>query len=168
MTLPEAPAPDLTNTPWKDPRQRPLIEIESLTKRFDDFVAVDSVDLKIYRRELFTILGGSGCGKTTLLRMLAGFERPTAGRIRIDGVDVTDLPPYQRPVNMMFQSYAVFPHMTVERNIAYGLKKERLPAAEIAERVARMLELVQLTPLQGASHTSSAAASSSGWRWQGR
>ena len=135
------------NTPWKDPLQRPFIEIESLTKRFGDFIAVDSVDLKIYRRELFTILGGSGCGKTTLLRMLAGFEKPTTGRIRIDGVDVTDLPPYARPVNMMFQSYAVFPHMNVKQNIAYGLRKEKLPAPEIKERVTHMLELVQLTPL---------------------
>ena len=135
------------NTPWMDPLQRPFIEIESLSKRFGDFIAVDSVDLKIYRRELFTILGGSGCGKTTLLRMLAGFEKPTAGRIRIDGVDVTDLPPYARPVNMMFQSYAVFPHMNVKQNIAYGLRKEKLPTQEIKERVAHMLELVQLTPL---------------------
>jgi putrescine transport system ATP-binding protein len=140
-------AADLVNTPWKDPQKRPFIEIESLSKRFGDFVAVDNVDLKIYQRELFTILGGSGCGKTTLLRMLAGFEKPDSGRIRIDGVDVTDLPPYQRPVNMMFQSYAVFPHMTVERNIAYGLKKEKLPTAQIRERVAQMLELVQLTAL---------------------
>ncbi len=138
---------NFANTPWQDPLQRPFIEIESLTKRFGEFIAVDSVDLKIYRRELFTILGGSGCGKTTLLRMLAGFEKPTSGRIRIDGVDVTDLPPYARPVNMMFQSYAVFPHMNVKQNIAYGLRKEKLPAQEIKERVAHMLELVQLTPL---------------------
>ncbi len=138
---------DFANTPWKDPQQRPFIEIEGLTKRFGDFIAVDNVDLKIYRRELFTILGGSGCGKTTLLRMLAGFEKPSAGRIRIDGVDVTDLPPYQRPVNMMFQSYAVFPHMNVKQNIAYGLRKEKLPANEIKQRVAQMLELVQLTTL---------------------
>jgi putrescine transport system ATP-binding protein len=142
-----APATNLANSPWKDPQQKPFIEIVGLSKRFDDFIAVDNVDLKIYRRELFTILGGSGCGKTTLLRMLAGFEKPSAGRIYIDGVDVTDLPPYARPVNMMFQSYAVFPHMSVERNIAYGLRKERLSEAQIKERVARMLELVQLTAL---------------------
>jgi len=147
MTPPDAPGAEFANTPWKDPTQRPFIEIEGLTKRFDDFVAVDNVDLKIYRRELFTILGGSGCGKTTLLRMLAGFEKPTAGRIRIDGVDVTDLPPYERPVNMMFQSYAVFPHMNVKQNIAYGLRKEKIPAREVKQRVAQMLELVQLTGL---------------------
>jgi putrescine transport system ATP-binding protein len=131
-------------TPWKDPRQPPFIEIHSLRKRFGDFTAVDGVDMKIYRGELFAILGGSGCGKSTLLRMLAGFETPTEGRILIDGTDITDLPPYERPVNMMFQSYAVFPHMTVEQNIAYGLKKERLPKDRIRQRVAEMLELVQL------------------------
>ena len=147
MTRSESPGIQLANTPWEDPEQRPFIEIEGLTKRFDDFIAVNNVNLKIYQRELFTILGGSGCGKTTLLRMLAGFEKPTAGRICIDGVDVTGLPPYARPVNMMFQSYAVFPHMTVKQNVAYGLKKEKLPAREIKQRVTEMLELVQLTPL---------------------
>ncbi|MEH6635295.1 MAG: ABC transporter ATP-binding protein [Halioglobus sp.] len=134
-------------TPWRDPTQQPFIEIQSLSKRFGDFTAVDDISLKIYQGELFTILGGSGCGKSTLLRMLAGFEKPTHGRILIDGVDITDLPPYDRPVNMMFQSYAVFPHMTVEQNIAYGLKKEKLPAAEIKQRVTAMLELVQLPEL---------------------
>jgi putrescine transport system ATP-binding protein len=135
------------DAPWLDPAQQPFIEIQSLTKRFGDFTAVDDINLKIYRGELFTILGGSGCGKSTLLRMLAGFEKPTQGRILIDGVDITDLAPYDRPVNMMFQSYAVFPHMTVEQNIAYGLKKEKLPAAEIKQRVTAMLELVQLPEL---------------------
>ena len=147
MTPADTTGAAFVNAPWRDPEQRPFIEIEGLTKRFDDFIAVDNVDLKIYRRELFTILGGSGCGKTTLLRMLAGFEKPSAGRIRIDGVDVTNLPPYQRPVNMMFQSYAVFPHMNVKQNIAYGLRKEKLPSKEIKQRVAQMLELVQLTGL---------------------
>lgn len=121
-----------------------FIRITNLSKHFGDFVAVDSVDLDIGRRELFSILGGSGCGKTTLLRMLAGFETPTQGRICIDGVDITDLPPYRRPVNMMFQSYAIFPHMTVEKNIAYGLQKEGVARHEINARVAEMLELVQL------------------------
>src|SRR5210317_848758 len=134
-------------TPWKDPAQKPFIELKSLSKRFGQFTAVDNIDLKIYRGELFTILGGSGCGKSTLLRMLAGFENPSEGRILIDGVDITNSPPYERPVNMMFQSYAVFPHMTVEQNIAYGLKKEKLPAAEIKQRVTEMLELVQLPEL---------------------
>ena len=131
------------DTPWKDPAQKPFIEIRSVTKKFGDFTAVDKVDLAIYRGELFAILGGSGCGKSTLLRMLAGFESPSDGQILIDGVDVTGLPAYERPVNMMFQSYAVFPHMTVEQNIAYGLKKEKLPAAQIKKRVAEMLELVE-------------------------
>lgn len=121
-----------------------FIRISRLSKHFGDFVAVDSFDLDIGRRELFSILGGSGCGKTTLLRMLAGFETPTSGRIIIDGVDITNLPPYRRPVNMMFQSYAIFPHMSVEKNIAYGLQKEGLPKADIKTRVAEMLELVQL------------------------
>jgi putrescine transport system ATP-binding protein len=122
----------------------PLIQIRQLSKRFGDFVAVDSVDLDIQRGELFSILGASGCGKTTLLRMLAGFERPSSGRVVIDGVDITDAPPYRRPVNMMFQSYAVFPHMTVEKNVAYGLLKEGVPRTEVNTRVAEMLELVQL------------------------
>ena len=125
-----------------------FIRIRGLGKKFGEFVAVDNVDLDIERGELFSILGGSGCGKTTLLRMLAGFELPTAGTIEIDGVDVTNQPPYERHVNMMFQSYAVFPHMTVEKNIAYGLRKERTPQAEIAKRVDEMLELVQLQELR--------------------
>ena len=134
-----------SGTPWKDPSQQPFIELKCLCKQFDGFAAVNDVSLKIYRGELFTILGGSGCGKSTLLRMLAGFEKPSDGRILIDGVDVTETPPYERPVNMMFQSYAVFPHMTVEQNIAYGLKKEKLPREEINQRVSEMLQLVQLS-----------------------
>ena len=121
-----------------------FIRIRNLSKSFGDFVAVDEVSLDIVRGELFSILGGSGCGKTTLLRMLAGFEKPSSGSIEIDGVDVTQQPPYDRPVNMMFQSYAVFPHMTVSENIAYGLRKERVAAAEIARRVDEAIELVQL------------------------
>ncbi len=121
-----------------------FIRIRGLSKHFGDFIAVDNVDLDIARGELFSILGGSGCGKTTLLRMLAGFEVPTSGTIEIDGVDVTQQPPYERHVNMMFQSYAVFPHMTVEKNIGYGLRKEKVPAADIAKRVDAMLDLVQL------------------------
>jgi putrescine transport system ATP-binding protein len=122
----------------------PIIQISDVSKHFGDFVAVDSVDLAIQQGEIFSILGASGCGKTTLLRMMAGFEVPTSGRIFIDGVDFTDKPPYRRPVNMMFQSYAIFPHMTVEQNVAYGLQKERLQRSEIRSRVADMLELVQL------------------------
>ena len=134
----------VTAEPWLDPLARPIIEIRSLSKHFGEVVAVDDVSLKIHSGELFSILGGSGSGKTTLLRMLAGFEYPTSGSILIDGVDMTATPPYERPVNMMFQSYALFPHMSVEQNIAYGLKKERVPAAEIRERVQRLLALVKL------------------------
>ena len=134
-----------TSKPWLDTGARPFIEIRNISKDFDGFVAVDDVSLDIYEGGTFAILGGSGCGKTTLLRMLAGFEIPSSGQIIIDGVDMTHMPPYERPVNMMFQSYAVFPHMTVEKNVAYGLKKEGLPVNEINARVAEMLELVQLT-----------------------
>ena len=122
----------------------PFIDIQNISKHFGDFVAVDAVNLQIERGELFSILGGSGCGKTTLLRILAGFETPTSGRIYLDGVDITNQPPYERPVNMMFQSYAIFPHMTVEKNVAYGLKKGRMPTAEISARVQDILRLVQL------------------------
>jgi putrescine transport system ATP-binding protein len=124
-----------------------FIRIEGVTKKFGSFTAVNSVTLEIEKGEIFSLLGGSGCGKTTLLRMLAGFEEPTAGRIYIDGQDMTDLPPYERPVNMMFQSYALFPHMTVAKNIAYGLKHERMTAAQRDDRVGNMLDLVQLTDL---------------------
>nr|PZN78173.1 MAG: polyamine ABC transporter ATP-binding protein [Pseudomonadota bacterium] len=132
--------------PWRDPKAEPYVRIEGVTKKFGDFVAVNDVSLEIYRGEIFCLLGGSGSGKTTLLRMLAGFEQPTAGRIVIDGQDMTGIPPYDRPVNMMFQSYALFPHMTVEKNIAFGLEQERLPKGEIAARVAEILEIVKMTP----------------------
>ena len=131
--------------PWNDPQAVPYVRIERVVKKFGDFTAVNDVSLKIYKRELFCLLGGSGCGKTTLLRMLAGFEEPTSGKIFIDGVDMTGIPPYERPVNMMFQSYALFPHMTVEQNVAFGLKQDGLPKAEIASRVADMLNLVRLS-----------------------
>ena len=132
--------------PWTDPHAKPFVRIERLTKKFGDFVAVDDVTLDIYPKEIFCLLGGSGCGKTTLLRMLAGFERPTSGRVFIDGVDVTNLPPYDQAVNMMFQSYALFPHMTVEQNVAFGLKQMRVPKPEITKRVAAMLDMVKLGP----------------------
>src|ERR1051326_7347326 len=133
-----------TNTPLTDPDAEPYIRIENVTKKFGDFVAVNDVSLNIYRGELFSLLGGSGCGKTTLLRMLAGFESPTAGKIYIDGIDMADIPPYSRPTNMMFQSYALFPHMTVEQNVAFGLKQDGIARAEIAQRVNDMLNMVQL------------------------
>src|SRR5476649_1278012 len=130
--------------PWKDPSARPYVEIERISKAFGDFKAVNDVSLKIYQGEIFCLLWASGCGKTTLLRMLGGFETPTSGRILIDGEDMTGVPPYERPVNMMFQSYALFPHMNVEQNVAFGLKQDRVPKAQIQERVATMLDLVKL------------------------
>lgn len=130
--------------PWADPSVRPYIVFENVTKKFGDFTAVNNLSLSIYEREFFALLGASGCGKSTLLRMLAGFEEPTSGRILLDGQDLRGIPPYRRPVNMMFQSYALFPHMTVEANIAFGLKQEGMPSAQIAERVAEMLRLVKL------------------------
>ena len=130
--------------PWRDPAAKPFVRIKNVTKKFGDVAAVSDVSLDIYKGELFCLLGGSGSGKSTLLRMLAGFEQPTAGRIEIDGQDMTEVPPYNRPVNMMFQSYALFPHMNVEQNIAYGLKRDGLPRAEISARVAELLALVKL------------------------
>ena len=136
---------DYNDRPWMDPDAEPFIRVQSVSKHFGDFTAVDSVDLEIYKGELFSLLGGSGCGKTTLLRMLAGFEDPSAGNIFIDGVNMNDVPPYERPVNMMFQSYALFPHMTVENNVAYGLKRDGLPASDIAQKVEEALAMVELT-----------------------
>jgi putrescine transport system ATP-binding protein len=136
--------PAVKAAPWNDPATRPYVEVERVTKSFGDFKAVDDVSLKIYKGEIFCLLGASGCGKTTLLRMLGGFEIPSSGRIFIDGEDMTGVPPYERPVNMMFQSYALFPHMTVEQNVAFGLKQDGVAKTEIAERVATMLELVKL------------------------
>ncbi len=123
----------------------PVVRIEGVTKNFGPFTAVDNISLDIVKGEMFALLGGSGCGKTTLLRMLAGFEQPSSGRILIDGADMAGIPPYERPVNMMFQSYALFPHMTVEANVGYGLKHEQLSSAQRRDRVKEMLELVQLT-----------------------
>lgn len=130
--------------PWHDTQAKPYVSIMGVTKRFGDFVAVDNVSLDIFKGEFFSLLGPSGCGKTTLLRMLAGFEEVSSGRILLDGEDMASVPPYERPVNMMFQSYALFPHMTVERNVAFGLHQERVPKPEISKRVAEILELVQL------------------------
>jgi len=124
-----------------------LVSFEQVSKRFGDFTAVDGVSLDIQDGEFFALLGPSGCGKTTLLRMLAGFERPDAGKVVLGGTDLTGVPPYRRPVNMMFQSYALFPHMTVAGNVAFGLKQDGLPRKEIAARVDEMLALVQLSGL---------------------
>jgi putrescine transport system ATP-binding protein len=130
---------------WNDPSARPYVEVERVSKSFGDFTAVNDVSLKVYKGEIFCLLGASGCGKTTLLRMLGGFETPSSGKIVIDGEDMTGVPPYERPVNMMFQSYALFPHMDVEQNVAFGLKQDRLPKPEIKERVATMLDLVKMS-----------------------
>ncbi len=130
--------------PWADPKAVPFIRIRNITKKFGDFTAVNNVSLDVYRSELFCLLGGSGCGKSTLLRMLAGFETPTSGSIEIDGQDMSRVAPYDRPTNMMFQSYALFPHMSVEKNVAYGLQRDGVPKQECAARVAEMLKLVKL------------------------
>src|SRR5947199_642121 len=129
---------------------RPLVTLDNVTKRFGDFAAVDGLTLDIFAREFFALLGPSGCGKTTLLRMLAGFEQPDAGRVVLEGEDLAGVPPHRRPVNMMFQSYALFPHLSVEGNIAFGLKQDGLPKQEIAARVTAMLALVQLAGLGSA------------------
>jgi len=130
--------------PWADRTLQPLLRLEALSKRFGAFTAVDQLSLDIYQGEFFALLGPSGCGKTTLLRLIAGFEQAGAGRILLDGIDLEPVPPHRRPVNMMFQSYALFPHLNVEANVAFGLKQEGLAKAEIAERVADMLALVRL------------------------
>src|ERR1700726_2299315 len=135
--------------PWNDLNARPYVQVERISKSFGDFKAVDDVSLKIYKGEIFCLLGASGCGKTTLLRMLGGFETPSSGRIFIDGEDMTGVPPYERPVNMMFQSYALFPHMNVEQNVAFGLEQERLGRQEIRRRVGEILEIVKMTAFVG-------------------
>ncbi|MFZ9036049.1 MAG: ABC transporter ATP-binding protein [Francisellaceae bacterium] len=128
--------------------KKPLVSIRNLVKRFDDgHTAVDGISLDIYPNEFFALLGSSGSGKSTLLRLLAGFEQPTDGKILIDGIDMTHTPPYERPVNMMFQSYALFPHMTVEQNIRFGLKQDKLPKAEIAARTDSALKIIKMAHL---------------------
>ncbi len=130
--------------PWKDKSAQPFVRIKGITKKFGELAAVDDISLDIYQGELFCLLGGSGCGKSTLLRMLAGFETPTSGSIEIDGQDMTGVAANLRPTNMMFQSYALFPHMSVEKNIAYGLLRGGVNKAEAMSRTADMLSLVKL------------------------
>lgn len=130
--------------PWADPSQSPLVRFDSVTKKFGDFTAIEDLTLDIYEREFFALLGPSGCGKTTMMRMLAGFEHPTNGSIHLGQSNLEKAPPHKRPVNMMFQSYALFPHMNVEQNIGFGLKQDKTPKAEIKRRVEEMLSLVQL------------------------
>jgi len=133
-----------TFAPWNDPAAKPLLRFDAVSKRFGDVAAVDRLSLDIYEGEFFALLGPSGCGKSTLLRMLAGFERPDEGRILLDGRDIAEVPPHRRPVNMMFQSYALFPHLSVAGNVGFGLKQEDLPKSEIDARVRDILALVQL------------------------
>jgi putrescine transport system ATP-binding protein len=135
--------------PWNDLKAEPYVRIEAITKRFGSVAAVNNVSLKIYRSEIFCLLGGSGCGKTTLLRMLGGFEQPSAGEIYIDGEPMAGIAPYERPVNMMFQSYALFPHMSVEKNIAFGLEQEGISHAEISRRVQEILDIVKMNQFAG-------------------
>ncbi|OCW56851.1 ABC transporter ATP-binding protein [Hoeflea olei] len=135
--------------PWEDPAAKPYISFQNVTKRFGTFTAVENLSLNVYEREFFSLLGPSGCGKTTLLRMLAGFEEPTEGELYLDGQPLKGVPPHKRPVNMMFQSYALFPHMTVADNIAFGLKQDGMAKPERDERVAQMLKLVKLEQFAG-------------------
>ena len=139
----------LADKPWLDPKATPQIVIDAVTKTYGAFTAVDAVSLKIFRGEMFALVGASGCGKTTLLRMLAGFAEPSSGRILIDDTPMSGVPPYERPVNMMFQSYALFPHMTVERNVGYGISRMKMDAATRRSRIHEALEMVQLTQVAG-------------------
>ncbi|MCH5375337.1 MAG: ABC transporter ATP-binding protein, partial [Planctomycetes bacterium] len=130
--------------PWEDPDAKPLIRFKNVTKRFGTFTAIDTLSLDIYEKEFFALLGPSGCGKTTMMRMLAGFETPSEGQIELSGQDIAPVPPNKRAVNMMFQSYALFPHLTVWDNIAFGLRRSAMPKAEISARVEEMLKLTRL------------------------
>ena len=143
------PLKSTSDRPWRDPHAAPQLVIENLSKSYGNFTAVDSVNLKIFKGEIFALVGSSGCGKTTLLRMLAGFVNQSAGNMLIDGVEMSGVPPHLRPVNMMFQSYALFPHMTVEQNVGYGLRRMELERAERQQRVQQALEMVQLGGLAG-------------------
>lgn len=133
--------------PWLDKNEAPLLKVENVTKQFDSFTAVNDVSLDVYSGELFCLLGGSGCGKSTLLRMLAGFESPSKGRIIISGQDMASVPPNKRPTNMMFQSYALFPHMTVLKNVTYGLRHGGMSRREAEAEAMEMLRLVKLEAL---------------------
>lgn len=131
--------------PWNDPEAKPLIQFKQVTKKFGEFVAIDALSLDIFEQEFFALLGPSGCGKTTMMRMLAGFESPSSGSILLAGKDIAPVPPNKRAVNMMFQSYALFPHLSVWDNIAFGLRRGGGSKEEIAARVEEMLRLTRLT-----------------------
>jgi putrescine transport system ATP-binding protein len=137
----------VADRPWLDPGAKPQIVIDGVVKSYGNFTAVDNVNLQIHKGEMFALVGASGCGKTTLLRMLAGFARPSSGSISIDGVEMNGVPPHERPVNMMFQSYALFPHMTVERNVGYGIKRLPMDESTRRKRIQEALDMVQLGPL---------------------
>ena len=137
----------VADRPWLDPDAKPQISIDGVVKTYGNFTAVDNVNLQIYKGEMFALVGASGCGKTTLLRMLAGFVSPSSGSIAIDGVEMNGVPPHERPVNMMFQSYALFPHMTVERNVGYGIKRMPMDESTRRKRIQEALDMVQLGPL---------------------
>src|SRR5579862_3815040 len=145
MSLPDPK--HLAERPWLDPNAKPQVVIEGVTKTYPGVTAVDAVSLRIFKGEMFALVGSSGCGKTTLLRMLAGFVQPSAGEITIDGVRMNEVPPHERPVNMMFQSYALFPHMNVEDNVGYGLRRLPLETSVKQQRVKEALEMVQLGAL---------------------
>jgi len=130
--------------PWNNPDEKPLIRFKNVTKKFGEFVAIDDLSLDIYAQEFFALLGPSGCGKTTMMRMLAGFENPTSGRIELAGQDIAPVPPNKRAVNMMFQSYALFPHLSIWDNIAFGLRRDKMSKDAIEARVAEMLKLTRL------------------------
>ncbi|MCB1310858.1 MAG: ABC transporter ATP-binding protein, partial [Sedimentitalea sp.] len=136
--------PSTVFAPWEDPKAKPLIRFENVTKRFGTFTAIDNLSLDIYEKEFFALLGPSGCGKTTMMRMLAGFEDPTKGKIELAGQNIVPVPPNKRAVNMMFQSYALFPHLTVWDNIAFGLRRASMPKDKITARVEEMLKLTRL------------------------
>jgi len=136
--------PESAFKPWNDPDAKPLIQFKNVTKRFGDFTAIDNQSFDIYEKEFFALLGPSGCGKTTMMRMLAGFESPTEGTILLSGEDIAPVPPNKRAVNMMFQSYALFPHLSVWENIAFGLRRDGRPKDAIDARVDEMLKLTRL------------------------
>src|ERR1700679_2371483 len=158
----------IADRPWLDPDAKPQIVIESINKTFGGFTAVDSVNLRIYKGEMFALVGASGCGKTTLLRMLAGFASPSSGRIMIEDADMTKVPPHERPVNMMFQSYALFPHMTVEENIGYGLRRMKLDKPVRLKKIQEALKWCNWGPWRNASRTSFRAARGSASPWRAR